>query len=75
MHLIGSNCRCVSSLINHAGQKTGTEKRFFHHNSELLDAHPHFFDGGRPSLHDRLEIAAAAAPELAASAAAKAIAK
>ncbi|XP_047093540.1 bisdemethoxycurcumin synthase-like [Lolium rigidum] len=56
-------------------QKTGTEKRFFHHNSELLEAHPHFFDGGRPSLHDRLEIAAAAAPDLAASAAAKAIAK
>jgi predicted naringenin-chalcone synthase len=37
----------------------------------MLDAHPHLLDGG----HDRLEIAAAAAPDLAASAAAKAIAK
>ncbi|XP_044358916.1 bisdemethoxycurcumin synthase [Triticum aestivum] len=51
--------------------RTATEKRFFHHTQELLDAHPRFFDGGQ----DRLEIAAAVAPELAASAATKAIAK
>ncbi|XP_037463693.1 bisdemethoxycurcumin synthase-like isoform X2 [Triticum dicoccoides] len=51
--------------------RTGTEKRFFHHTQELLDAHPRFFDGG----HDRLEIAAAVAPDLAALAAAKAITK
>uniref|UniRef100_A0ACD6AF96 Uncharacterized protein n=1 Tax=Avena sativa TaxID=4498 RepID=A0ACD6AF96_AVESA len=56
-------------------QKTDTEKRFFHHTEELLHAHPHFLDRGQPSLDDRLGIAAAAAPELAASAAAKAIAK
>uniref|UniRef100_A0ACD6A9P8 Uncharacterized protein n=1 Tax=Avena sativa TaxID=4498 RepID=A0ACD6A9P8_AVESA len=56
-------------------QKSGTEKRFFHHTPEMLDAHPHFLDAGRPSLDDRLEIAAAAAPELAAAAAAKAIAR
>ncbi|KAM0830486.1 hypothetical protein ACQ4PT_066185 [Festuca glaucescens] len=56
-------------------QNTGTEKRFFHHTEEQLNAHPHFFHRGQPSLDDRLEIAAAAAPELAASAAAKAIAK
>ncbi|CAM0884300.1 unnamed protein product [Alopecurus aequalis] len=53
--------------------KTGTERRFFHHTQELLDAHPRLFDvGGRT---DRMDIAAAAAPELAASAAAKAIAE
>ncbi|XP_047064801.1 bisdemethoxycurcumin synthase-like [Lolium rigidum] len=56
-------------------QNTSTEKRFFHHTEELLNAHPHFLDRGQPSLDDRLEIAAAAAPELAASAAAKAIAE
>ncbi|XP_051200306.1 bisdemethoxycurcumin synthase [Lolium perenne] len=56
-------------------QRTDTEKRFFHHTEELLDAHPHFLDRRQPSLDDRLQIAAAAAPELAASAAAKAIAK
>ncbi|XP_051201899.1 bisdemethoxycurcumin synthase-like [Lolium perenne] len=56
-------------------QRTDTEKRFFHHTEELLDAHPHFLDRRQPSLDDRMEIAAAAAPELAASAAAKAIAK
>ncbi|KQK19420.1 bisdemethoxycurcumin synthase [Brachypodium distachyon] len=55
--------------------KTCTVKRFFHHTEELLDAHPHFLDRGKPSLDDRLSIAGAAAPELAASAAAKAIAK
>ncbi|CAM0908325.1 unnamed protein product [Alopecurus aequalis] len=52
--------------------KTGTERRFFHHTQELLDAHPRLFDDGG---HDRMDIAAAAAPELAASAAAKAIAE
>uniref|UniRef100_A0ACD5ZTL3 Uncharacterized protein n=1 Tax=Avena sativa TaxID=4498 RepID=A0ACD5ZTL3_AVESA len=56
-------------------QKTGTERRYFHHTPELLAAHPHFLDGGLPSLDDRLAITAAAAPELAAAAAAKAIAK
>ncbi|KAM0895161.1 hypothetical protein ACQ4PT_024005 [Festuca glaucescens] len=56
-------------------QRTDTEKRFFHHTEDLLSAHPHFLDRGQPSLDDRLVITAAAAPELAASAAAKAIAK
>ncbi|KQK15944.1 bisdemethoxycurcumin synthase [Brachypodium distachyon] len=56
-------------------QNTGTKKRFFHHTEQLLGAHPHFLDRGKPSLNDRLKIAAVAAPELAATAAAKAIAK
>lgn len=54
---------------------TGTEKRFFYHTEELLNAHPAFLDRGSPSLKARLDIAASAAPELAASAAAKAIAE
>ncbi|KAM3214417.1 hypothetical protein ACQJBY_066735 [Aegilops geniculata] len=48
---------------------TGVERRFFHHTEELLAAQPDM------SLEARLEIVAAVAPELAASAAAKAIAE
>lgn len=54
---------------------TGTEKRFFYHTEKLLNAHPDFLDRGSPSLNARLDIAATAAPELAASAAARAIAE
>ncbi|XBJ14269.1 hypothetical protein VPH35_006342 [Triticum aestivum] len=56
-------------------EMTSTEMRYFHHTEELLDAHPEFLYHDKPSLDARLDIAAAAAPELAASAAAKAIAK
>ncbi|KAF7040368.1 hypothetical protein CFC21_050279 [Triticum aestivum] len=56
-------------------EMTSTEKRYFHHTEELLDAHPEFLCHDKPSLDTRLSIAAAAAPELAASAAAKAIAE
>ncbi|KAI4968833.1 hypothetical protein ZWY2020_046163 [Hordeum vulgare] len=56
-------------------EMTSTEKRYFHHTEELLDAHPEFLCRDTPSLDARLDIAAAAAPELAALAAAKAIAE
>uniref|UniRef100_A0ACD5WE92 Uncharacterized protein n=1 Tax=Avena sativa TaxID=4498 RepID=A0ACD5WE92_AVESA len=56
-------------------EMTTTEKRYFHHTELLLDAHPDFLCRAKPSLDARLAIAAAAGPELAASAAAKAIAK
>ncbi|CAN6222320.1 unnamed protein product [Urochloa humidicola] len=46
---------------------TGLERRFFHHTEEVLNAHP--------DLDARLDIVAKAAPELAASAATKAIAR
>uniref|UniRef100_A0A0D9WZN5 Chalcone synthase n=1 Tax=Leersia perrieri TaxID=77586 RepID=A0A0D9WZN5_9ORYZ len=49
------------------------EKRFFHHTEEMITVHPEFVDPASPSLDARLEIAAAAVPELAASAATKAI--
>ncbi|KAI4977034.1 hypothetical protein ZWY2020_050641 [Hordeum vulgare] len=54
---------------------TGMGKRYFYHTEELLDAHPDFLHRTSASIDARLEIAAAAAPELAASAAAKAIAE
>uniref|UniRef100_A0ACD5TQV7 Uncharacterized protein n=2 Tax=Avena sativa TaxID=4498 RepID=A0ACD5TQV7_AVESA len=54
---------------------TGTEKRFFHHSEELLNANPEFLHRTSPSLEARLAIVATAAPELAASAATKAIAR
>ncbi|KQK19828.1 bisdemethoxycurcumin synthase [Brachypodium distachyon] len=56
----------------------GVEKRFFHHTEGLLKAHPELLlrrRGPSSSLDTRLDIVAAAAPELAASAAAKAIAE
>ncbi|KAF8713987.1 hypothetical protein HU200_027977 [Digitaria exilis] len=58
-------------------KKTGLERRFFHHTEQMLNANPSFFLDGTPSsssLDARLDIVAKAAPELAASAAAKAIA-
>nr|CAB3451825.1 unnamed protein product [Digitaria exilis] len=59
--------------------KTGLERRFFHHTEQMLNANPSFFLDVTPSsssssLDARLDIVAKAAPELAASAAAKAIA-
>uniref|UniRef100_A0ACD6AK34 Uncharacterized protein n=2 Tax=Avena sativa TaxID=4498 RepID=A0ACD6AK34_AVESA len=56
-------------------EMTTTEKRYFHHTEQVLNDHPDFLCRGKPSLDARLAIAAAAAPDLAASAAAKAIAK
>jgi predicted naringenin-chalcone synthase len=51
-------------------------KRFFHHTEELLNAHPDILHRTSPSsLCARLDIVTAVAPELAASAATKAIAK
>ncbi|KAF0905304.1 hypothetical protein E2562_003902 [Oryza meyeriana var. granulata] len=56
------------------GRASGADKRFFHHTEELIAAHPEFLDRATPSLDARLDITATAAPELAASAAEKAIA-
>ncbi|KAM3393445.1 hypothetical protein ACQJBY_014247 [Aegilops geniculata] len=54
---------------------TGMGKRFFYHTEELLNVHPELLHRASPSIDARLEIAATAAPELAASAAVKAIAE
>nr|CAB3454384.1 unnamed protein product [Digitaria exilis] len=51
------------------------EKRFFHHDEALISANPEFADRTLPSLDARVEIASKAVPELAAAAAAKAIAE
>ncbi|XP_066327628.1 bisdemethoxycurcumin synthase-like [Miscanthus floridulus] len=55
--------------------KSGIRQRFIHLNEELLAANPDFTDRTRPSLDARVDIASAAVPELAATAAAKAIAE
>ncbi|KAM0822077.1 hypothetical protein ACQ4PT_071741 [Festuca glaucescens] len=56
-------------------KKSGIEKRYLHLDEELLAAHPDFSDRTLPTLDGRIEIAYAAVPALAASAAAKAIAE
>ncbi|XP_040382189.1 bisdemethoxycurcumin synthase-like [Oryza brachyantha] len=61
------NALCVSA--------SGSQKRFFYHTEEMISAHPEFVDRAKQSLDARLEVAAAAVPELAASAAARAVEK
>ncbi|KAI4968888.1 hypothetical protein ZWY2020_046218 [Hordeum vulgare] len=74
--MVMSEQECSSQpMLGVPSQMSCTEKRYFHHTEELLDANPDFLCRGKPSLDARLAIAAAAAPELAALAAAKAIAK
>ncbi|CAN6304049.1 unnamed protein product [Urochloa humidicola] len=53
--------------------KSAIKKRYFHHTEDLLRDHPEFLDPAAPSLDARLDIVAAAVPELTAAAAAKAI--
>ena len=55
--------------------KSGIKQRYIHLNEDLLAANPDFADRTRPSLDARVDIASAAVPELAAAAAAKAIAE
>jgi predicted naringenin-chalcone synthase len=54
-------------------KKTGIDKRYFHLTPESIVAHPEFFDRELPSLDARVDIVATAVPELAHSAATKAI--
>ncbi|XP_047043050.1 bisdemethoxycurcumin synthase-like [Lolium rigidum] len=56
-------------------QKTGIDKRYFHLTPESIVAHPEFFDRELPSLDARVDMVATAVPELAHSAAIKAIAE
>uniref|UniRef100_A0ACD5WDA7 Uncharacterized protein n=1 Tax=Avena sativa TaxID=4498 RepID=A0ACD5WDA7_AVESA len=56
-------------------KKSGIEKRYTHLDEELLGAHPDFIDRTLPTLDARIEMASAAVPALAASAAEKAIAE
>ncbi|CAN6165864.1 unnamed protein product [Urochloa humidicola] len=54
----------------------GLKRRFFHHTEQMLNANPGLLDGTPSSTLDaRLDIVTKAAPELAASAAARAIAR
>ncbi|TVU24626.1 hypothetical protein EJB05_27075, partial [Eragrostis curvula] len=56
-------------------EKSGIEKRYFHHIEEAIADHPEILDRAVPSLGSRLRLAADAVPELAAAAARKAIAE
>ncbi|RLM58694.1 hypothetical protein C2845_PM18G08550 [Panicum miliaceum] len=56
-------------------EKSGIRKRYFHCTEEMLAGHSEFLDPALPSLDARLAIAADAVPELAAAAAARAIAE
>ncbi|KAL6893635.1 hypothetical protein ACP4OV_007733 [Aristida adscensionis] len=55
--------------------KSAIKKRYFHHTEELLRDHPELIDRSAPSLDARMGIVATAVPELAAVAAARAIAE
>lgn len=54
---------------------SGIRKRYFHHTEDTLLEHPELVDGALPSLDARQSILGSAVPELAASAAARAIAE
>ncbi|CAN6199102.1 unnamed protein product [Urochloa humidicola] len=57
-------------------QKLGVQKRYLHHNEEMILAHPEFLHHVEtPSLDERLDITKTAVPELAAEASRKAIAE
>jgi predicted naringenin-chalcone synthase len=65
----------MSGYICFTGKKSGIKQRYMHLNEELLAANPDFTDRTLPSLDARVKIVSAAVPELAAAAAAKAIAE
>ena len=58
-----------------AGEAVGVQKRYFQVTEDILRAHPEILDPALPSIDARLQAVAAALPELAAAAAAKAIAE
>jgi predicted naringenin-chalcone synthase len=58
-----------------AGEKSGIKKRHFHCTAQTIADHPEFLDRAAPSLDARLGITQDAVPELAAAAAARAIAE
>nr|CAB3491668.1 unnamed protein product [Digitaria exilis] len=61
--------------LNVSGEQVQVKKRYFQVTDELLSAHPELLDPSLPSIDARLQAVASALPELAAAAAAKAIAE
>ncbi|WVZ51422.1 hypothetical protein U9M48_002570 [Paspalum notatum var. saurae] len=55
--------------------RSGIEKRYFHHTEETIGRHPEFLDRALPSLDARQRVTADAVAELATAAAARAIAE
>jgi len=65
----------MGTTLTCAGEQVGVKKRYFQVTEDLLRAHPEILDPALPSIDARLQAVAAALPELAAAAAAKAIAE
>ncbi|KAF8650883.1 hypothetical protein HU200_063794 [Digitaria exilis] len=61
--------------LNVSGEQVQVKKRYFQVTDDLLSAHPDLLDPSLPSIDARLQAVASALPELAAAAAAKAIAE
>ncbi|VAI21690.1 unnamed protein product [Triticum turgidum subsp. durum] len=72
MHICGE---LLCKMFSCPGKNSGIERRYVHLDEELLGAHPDFSDRALPTLDARIDMASAAVPELAASAAARAIAE
>ncbi|PAN42879.1 hypothetical protein PAHAL_8G194500 [Panicum hallii] len=64
----------LKDAMKKACEQVGVKKRHFQVTEDLLRAHPEILDPALPSIDARLHAVAAALPELAAAAAAKAIA-
>ncbi|KAL6654742.1 hypothetical protein ACP70R_008207 [Stipagrostis hirtigluma subsp. patula] len=65
----------LKAKMNRICEKSGITKRHLHHTEEMIAGHPEFLDRALPSLGTRLSVAADAVSELAAAAAARAIAE
>ncbi|CAO2149113.1 unnamed protein product [Urochloa humidicola] len=65
----------LKSKMKRMCDKSGIRKRYFHHTEETILAHPELLDRASPSLGVRLRISTSTVPELAATAARKAIAE
>ncbi|TVU25469.1 hypothetical protein EJB05_27966 [Eragrostis curvula] len=63
----------LKDIMKKTCEKMGVKKRYIHVTEELLRDHPELLDPATPSIDTRLQLVAAALPDLAAAAAVKAI--
>ncbi|KAF8684445.1 hypothetical protein HU200_044339 [Digitaria exilis] len=68
-------CDDLKDKLKRICNKSAISKRYFHHTEELLGRHPELTSRKCPSLDTRQDILGTSVPELAAAAAAKAIAE
>lgn len=71
---VTSNLRMNVRFASSTGERSGIKKRYLHHVEEMMDGHLETLDRQLPLLGTRMGIAADAVQELAAAAAARAIA-